>query len=188
MRLILQSQTYQRTSAPLAENAADFKFHSHHYPRRIMAETLLDACSEVTGSPTQFAKYPPGWRSMQLPDANIDSYFLKSFGRADRITTCDCERTDEPSMAQAMNIANGDTVNKKLESKANVLDQFLAKHWPDDKIIEHAYLSALSRYPSAGEKQKIAAVLMGANDIDRRKLLEDLYWGLLSSNEFLFDH
>jgi len=188
MRLILQSQTYQRSSKPLAGNAADAKFHSHHYPRRIMAETLLDAASEVTASPTRFGKYPTGWRSMQLPDSNVDSYFLQSFGRADRILTCDCERTAEPSIAQAMNIANGDTVNQKLESKKNILNQDLAKHWSNDQIVEEAYLASLSRYPTPGEKLQIAAVLKDAKETDRRELLEDLYWGLLSSNEFLFDH
>ncbi len=143
MRLILQSQTYQRSSAPLAGNTTDAKFYSHHYPRRIMAEVLLDAFSQVTESPTPFAKYPAGWRAMQLPDSNIDSYFLRSFGRAERVLTCECERTDDPSMAQAMHIANGDTVNQKLEAKANVIDRLIAANASDEQVIDGAYLAAL---------------------------------------------
>lgn len=188
MRLILQSQAYQRSSQPLPGNVADTKFYSHHYARRLMAEALLDAMSQVTGKPTTFGAYPAGWRAMQLPDSNIDSYFLKSFGRADRVQTCDCERTADPSMAQAMNIANGDTMNQKLEARDNVIDKLMAGHTDDQKIIEDAYLTALSRHPTEKEKGEILAVLKGSEGADRRKAMEDFYWGLLSSNEFLFDH
>ena len=188
MKLILQSQTYQRSSQTLAGNAADTKFYSHHYPRRIMAEVLLDATSQVTQAQTSFPNYPEGWRAVQLPDSNVDSYFLKSFGRPERVLTCECERTAEPSMAQAMHIANGDTVNQKLAAKGNVIDKLVAAHASDEQIIEDAYLAALSRYPTDKEKRQIRDVLQDATGADRRKLLEDFYWGLLSSNEFLFDH
>jgi hypothetical protein len=188
MRLILQSQAYQRSSQPLPGNVADSKFYSHHYPRRLMAEALLDAMSQVTGSPSKFGAYPAGWRALQLPDSNVDSYFLKSFGRADRVQTCDCERTAEPSMAQAMNIANGDVMNHKLEAQGNVIDKLMSGRVSDAKIVDDAYLAALSRYPSENEKAGILAVLKGSDGADRRKALEDFYWGLLSSNEFLFDH
>lgn len=188
MKLILRCQTYQRSSQALPGNSADTKFYSHHYPRRIMAEALLDATSQVMRSPTSFPNYPNGWRAVQLPDSNVDSYFLKSFGRPERALTCECERTADPSMAQAMHIANGDTINQKLQAKGNVIEQFLADKTPQDKIVDEAYLSALSRYPTEKEKQQILDVLKDANDADKHKLLEDLYWGLLSSNEFLFDH
>ena len=188
MRLILQSQAYQRSSLPLPGNLADAKFYSHHFSRRLMAEALLDAMSQVTGSPSKFGAYPAGWRAMQLPDSNVDSYFLKSFGRADRVQTCDCERTAEPSMAQAMNIANGDTMNHKLEAQGNVIDSLMSEHVSDAKIVDDGYLAALSRYPTAKEKGAILAVLQQSDGADRRKAIEDFYWGLLSSNEFLFDH
>src|SRR4029079_4586615 len=83
MRLILQSQTYQRSSTPAAGSEKDTRFYSHYYPRRLMAEGLLDAFSQVTGAPTAFKDMPTAWRALQLPDSNIDSYFLESFGRAD---------------------------------------------------------------------------------------------------------
>src|SRR5205823_195106 len=60
MRQILQSQTYQRSSAPLAGNAADKRFYSHYYPKRLMAEVALDAASQVSGVATTFAKVPAG--------------------------------------------------------------------------------------------------------------------------------
>jgi hypothetical protein len=200
MRAILQSETYQRSSVALPENAADARFYSRYYPRRLMAEVMLDSISQVTGVATEFAtdlrnanrglgaKYPVGFRAQQLPDSRVDSYFLKSFGRAAREATCECERTSEPSMAQALHLANGDTINQKLTQKGNRLDQLLMEKAPQEKIVEEAYLSALSRYPTPAEKEKITKVLAAAQDAEQRLLMEDVYWSVMSSKEFLFNH
>jgi hypothetical protein len=187
MREILNSNAYQRSSVPLPENAADTRFYARYYPRRIMAEVLLDGWSQITGAPSKFPGYPETWRAMQLPDSNVASYFLKSFGRPDRLITCDCERTAEPSMAQALHISNGDTLNKKLEAKDNAIARALAAKIPTDKIVEDLYLAALGRYPNPAEKEKIAATLAGLDAKDLRPALEDVYWAVLSSKEFLFN-
>ena len=200
MRAILQSETYQRSSAPLPENTADTRFYSRYYPRRLMAEVLLDAYAQVTGVPTEFQtdlrnenrglgeKYPPGFRALQLPDTKIASYFLKTFGRPDREKTCECERTAEPNIAQVLHIANGDTINEKLAAKNNRISQLLAGKTSPGKIVEDAYLSALSRYPTEVEREKFRNVLSGTEETELRPLIEDTYWAVLSSREFLFNH
>jgi len=188
MRAILQSETYQRTSRPLPQNVGDTRFYSRYYPRRLMAEVLLDTVSQVTDSPTQFKGYPEGWRAIQLPDSNVESYFLKSFGRPDREKTCECERTAEPSVTQVLHISNGDTLNKKLTAKGNRVEKFLAEKTPPEKIVEELYLSALSRYPTDAEKAKLLKALSDADEKERRQVLEDIYWAVLSSREFLFSH
>jgi hypothetical protein len=188
MRVILQSATYQRSSEPIKGNQQDRRFYSRYYPKRLMAEVMLDAVSQVTASPTEFAGYPKGWRSLQLPDSSVSSYFLSAFGRPDREVTCDCERTAEPSMVQVLHISNGSTLNGKLEAKGNCIDQWLDSGAPPEKIVEQAYLAALSRKPSEKEVHAIVTVLAEAKDEDRRSLLEDMLWGILSSKEFLFNH
>ncbi|MGE3405256.1 MAG: DUF1549 domain-containing protein [Pirellulales bacterium] len=188
MRTILQSAAYQRSSQPLPENQADSRYYARYYPRRLMAEVLLDAVSQVSGAPTRFPGYPAEWRAMQLPDANISSYFLKTFGRPDRVITCECERTAEPSMVQVLHISNGDTINLKLEAAGNRIDQMLQAGTPDDKIIEELYLSALSRLPTASEQADVQRTLAESGEANKRILLEDVYWGVLSSREFLFNH
>ncbi len=188
MRTILQSETYQRTSHALPENVGDTRFYSRYYPRRLMAEVLLDTVSQVTGSPTQFKGYPEGWRAIQLPDSNVDSYFLKSFGRPDREKTCECERTAEPSVTQVLHISNGDTLNKKLTSKGNRLEKLLAEKVAPEKMIEEIYLSGLSRYPTTSEKTKLMKAIEEAGEKESRQVLEDIYWAVLSSREFLFSH
>jgi len=188
MRLVLQSETYQRSSHALPENTGDTRFYSRYYPRRLMAEVLLDTLSQATGAPTQFKGYPEGWRAIQLPDSNVDSYFLKSFGRPDREKTCACERTAEPSVTQVLHISNGDTVNKKLTAKGNRLDKLLAEKTPPEKIVEEIYLSALCRFPTTAEKAKMIKTFEGAEEKEQRQVLEDIYWAVLSSREFLFNH
>lgn len=188
MRLIVQSATYQRSSVPLPENAEDKRFYSHYYPRRLMAEVLLDAFSQATGVPTKFPNYPEGWRAMQLPDSNVSSYFLKSFGRPERAKTCECERTEEPSMAQVLHIANGDTLNQKLAAKGNRIDRLLQSGTSPEEIIEDAYLTAFSRQPTEREMERLTALLTQAKADELRTVVEDLYWAILSSKEFLFNH
>ena len=188
MRTILQSVTYQRSSKPLPSNAQDARFYSRYYPRRLKAEVLLDAFSQVTGAPTSFRGYPEGWRAMQLPDSNVNSYFLRSFGRPNRIQTCECERTAEPSVAQVLHIANGDTLNGKLEAKNNYLKTVTEGEMSESKLVEDAYLRALARFPSDRERGKLAAVLSSVAEGEKRAAIEDLYWSILSTKEFLFNH
>lgn len=200
MRVILQSQTYQRSSIATAANSTDTRFLSHYYPKRLMAEVMLDAVSQVTAAPTLFEtnrrnankkngeSYPMGYRAVQLPDTNTTNYFLNTFGRPDRVQTCDCERTNEPSMAQALHIANGDTLNQKLSQKNNRVDQLLASGKPEADIIDEVYLLALSRFPTAKEKTGMVSALTSAPPAERRQVLEDIFWGVMSARDFVFNH
>ncbi len=200
MRAILQSEAYQRSSVALPENKDDSRYYARFYPRRLKAEVLLDAFSAATAVPTGFRidarnanrglgkMYPEGFRALQLPDSNVASYFLKSFGRPERVSTCECERTSEPSMAQALHIANGETLNDKLAKKGNRIDLLLAKKLPNDQLVEETYLLTLNRMPTATEKSTMAKALATAPESDRRAAVEDMFWSLLSSREFLFNH
>jgi len=188
MRLILQSESYQRTSETSAGNETDRRFYSHYYPNRLNAEVMLDGLSQVTGAPTVFKDYGAGTRAIQLPDTKVESYFLKTFGRPDRIITCECERTNQPSMAQVLQISNGDTLNMKLQAKGNRIDQMLAQKKSDGEIVDDVYLSALSRRPTSSEKEKLVGMLRAAKPSEKREVLEDVYWGVLSSKGFMFNH
>ncbi|MDB5387234.1 MAG: hypothetical protein JWM11_2880, partial [Planctomycetaceae bacterium] len=201
MRVILQSKTYQRSSIALPENKDEKRFYSRYYPKRMMAEVLLDAISQVSDVPTDFTEigfpgndkaktdaYPKGTRAIQLHDSAVASYFLKAFGRNSREITCECERSEEPSMVQVLHISNGDTINQKLKVKDNRLGKLLTASQTDDQIVEEVFLQALSRFPTAEEKTRIQAVLAESPGTDRREVLEDVIWGIMSSREFLFNH
>lgn len=188
MRAILESEAYQRTSTPLTENAADTRFYSRYYPRRLMAEVLLDALSHASGAATKFKGFPEGWRALQLPDSNVDSYFLKAFGRPEREKTCACERTAEPSVTQVLHISNGDTLNQKLSAKDNRIGKLLKDKAAPEKIMEELYLNALARFPKAEEKETFLKEFDAAKPEELRAVIEDAFWAVLSSKEFLFNH
>lgn len=188
MRLILQSATYQRSSRPVPENVADRRYYSRYYPKRLMAEVMLDAFSQVTAARTEFAGYPAEWKALQLPDAAVSSYFLKTFGRPERVITCECERTAEPSMVQVLHISNGESLNNKLQAAGNRIEQQLAAGASDEQILDELYLSALARLPTDSERAELATQLRETPPEERRQAIEDLYWSVLSSKEFLFNH
>jgi hypothetical protein len=201
MRTILLSASYARSSEALPENNEETRFYSRYYPRRLMAEVLLDAISQVTDVPTDFTKiafpgadirdtkfYQPGTRAIQLYDSAVVSYFLKSFGRNTREITCECQRSDEPSMVQVLHISNGDTLNHKLAQKDNWLGGALAESDDDEKIIRAAYARTLARQPTLDELRRLLDAFGKYEPQQRRKLFEDLLWGQISSREFLFNH
>jgi hypothetical protein len=200
MRAILQSETYQRSSVALKENAADKRFYSHYYPRRLSAEVLLDTYSQATDVATEFRvdlrnenrglgdKFPLGFRATQLPDTRVFSYFLKTFGRPDREKTCECERASEPSVAQVLHIMNGDTLGQKLAEKNSRVTRWMKDAAPPEKVVDEMFLLSLSRYPSELEKAKLVTAISTVDEKDKRAALEDAFWAVLSSREFLFNH
>ena len=202
MRVILNSETYQRSSNTTELNKEDKKYFSHYYPRRLMAEVIHDAMVSVSTVPTTFNKvsflggdkrdtkfYGKGTRAIQLFDSSVDNNFLKTFGRNQRRITCECERSDEPSVTQVLNLNNGDTLNAKLAEKGSVVDQLLESHQEDyAAMVRVAYLRCLSRYPSEQELVSLVKELTDSTVDERRTVAEDLLWSLITSREFLFNH
>jgi len=196
-RTIMNSAVYARSSAPPPGPDVDPKFLASYPARRLPAEVLLDALARVTGVPTPFKGYPAGWRSLQLPDSKVENAFLASFGRPIRESTCSCERSSEPSVSQALHLANGATINEKLRSDSGEVARLIAAGRSDDAIVEHLSLAAHGRRPSDAERARLVGVLAGsvagltdpaAAALARRQAVEDLFWAALSGNEFMFNH
>jgi len=188
MRLILTSETYQRSSTTVAENASDERYYARFYPRRLKAEVLLDAMADVTGAPTAFKDYPAGTRALQVRDTSLASYFLDTFGRPERILTCSCERSDEPSMTQVLHLANGTTLLEKLEAKEGRIANWVAHKSSAEQVANELFLTAFSRVPSEQERQTVMDLLSATPPEELRAVYEDLLWSVITSREFLFQH
>jgi hypothetical protein len=187
LRTVMNSHTYQRSARTNAFNAEDDLYCSHARTRMLSAEQLLDAICTVTGVPEKFAGVPPGSRATQLPEPPTDNYFLKVFGQPQRQMACECERSNESNLAQALQMINGPTVHNKLRDDAGRIKQLLDAGKSDEEIIRELYLSAVSREPTSDE---LAAALghVSAASENRRWALEDIGWAVLNTKEFLFQH
>lgn len=188
LRTIMNSRAYQLSSAVTPGNAADGP--NVHYTRytvkRLTAEQLADALDFATGTREKYVGLPLGTRAIQLPDTKVRSFLLDVFGRPARQITCECERTMQPNIAQALHLLNGDFLNKKLEAPSGRIDGLFAAKKPDAEIIEELYLVTLCRLPRQAELAKGKEYL--ANAPSPKEGAQDLLWVLLNSREFLFNH
>jgi hypothetical protein len=185
VRDICTSRTYQLSTATNETNAGDVRNFSHATLRRIRAEVLLDAVSRVTDTKDKFPGLPLGARAVQVADGSTSTYFLTSFGRATRETACSCEVVTEPNLSQALHLLNGDTVNSKIQ-QGKLVERRLAEGRTPPQIVEELYVRCLGRRPTEAETAAINGLL--AEQKEPRVALEDLFWALLNSREFLFNH
>ena len=185
VREICNSHTYQRSTQRNETNQLDEKNFAHANLRRIKAENLLDVISEATDTRDKFPGLPLGARAVQIADGAVSTYFLTTFGRATRETVCSCEVKMEPTLSQALHLLNGDTVNSKI-NQGGVIKKLLAeKKFPEERIVE-LYVRTLTRMPTKAEVDQLVNVLNTAPNAEQGLL--DIYWALLNSREFLFNH
>jgi hypothetical protein len=191
VREICTSQTYQRSTRPNETNAEDERNFSKASLRRIRAEVLLDVVTAATGTQNKFKGLPLGARAVQIADGNTTTYFLTTFGRATRATACSCEVKMEPNLSQALHLLNGDTIQQKIR-QGGVVKEMLDKGMPPEQVIEELYLRTLTRKPTAQEVQRLMEIInadpASQKPAGLRETLEDGFWAILNSREFVFNH
>ena len=185
VRDICNSRTYQRTTQRNPSNAGDERNFAHAMVRRIKAENLLDTISAVTDTKDKFEGLPVGARAVQIADGTRSTYFLKTFGRATRETPCSCEVKMEPTLSQALHLLNGGTVNDKIKQGGLIPKLMATKKLPEERITE-LYIRTLTRKPAKDELAKLVPLLSQSKD--QPQAIEDIFWALLNSREFLFNH
>lgn len=188
VRDICLSRTYQLSTATNETNESDHSNFAHAELRRLRAEVMLDCVSQVTETQNKFRGLPTGARAVQIADGNTSSYFLTTFGRAKRESVCSCEVKMEPNLSQALHMINGDTSNSKIRQ-----GQFVAKCIQQKMdvpgIIEDMYIRCFTRKPSPEETARLLAIVNEQKDQKaQQEVLEDIFWSLLNSREFLFNH
>ena len=185
VRDICTSRTYQLSPIPNDTNADDERNFSHAEIRRIRAEVLLDCISQVTQTQDKFPGLPRGARAVDIADGNTSTYFLTTFGRASRGSVCSCEVKIDPNLSQALHLLNGSTVQNKLE-RGGVIKKLLKDGMSKDAIIRELYERCYSRPPTPDELTKLDGFFTPASQ--PQQVLNDVFWALLNSKEFVFNH
>lgn len=189
IRLIANSDSYQLQSMPQAGEE-----YAHVSARRLTAEQLLDAQSVSLHAKLEFNGHPQGLRAMQLPGVrkvrkrekapSPADRFLTTFGKPDRLMTCECERSDGTTLSQALFMVNGACIDDLLTQEDNLLGSLLRDQRSLDEIIVELYWSALSREPTEPERNRSHSIIARAKS--KREGLEDVAWALLNAKEFVF--
>ncbi len=185
VRDICLSKSYQRSTQRNESNGSDELNFAHQTIRRIKAESMLDIIGQVTTTKEKFAGLPLGSRAVQIANGQTSTYFLTTFGRATRETACSCEVKMEPTLSQALHLMNGDVVNTKIQ-QGGVIKSLQDKQLTPPQIVEQLYITCLTRKPTETEVTALAPLFAEGSDANRS--LDDVFWALMNSREFLFNH
>ncbi|MDB5387867.1 MAG: hypothetical protein JWM11_3513 [Planctomycetaceae bacterium] len=193
VRDICNSRVYQLSISPNASNARDTRQFSHARLRRLRSDILLDSIVAVTDSPRNFDGFPAGTKAVEYyprssggtEGPNFGDAFFATFGRSSRATICACETKREPTLSQALHLVAGDTLRDRLASGGVVQKLVETKATPEE-IIDGLFIRVLSRHPTTGELTATRALVGEA--IKDQAAYEDIFWSLLNSTEFGFNH
>ena len=182
---IVLSNSYQLSTQTNSSNESDTKNFSHSSIRRIKAETFLDFISQVTETKNKFPGLPLGARAVQIADGQVSNYFLTTFGRATRESVCSCEVKLDPTLSQSLHLLNGDATTQRI-TQGNLIGKLLKEKKTPEEILDEIYVRCLSRMPSADEKTKVLALVNAEKD--KKQVLEDAFWAVLNTREYMFNH
>ncbi|QDT26359.1 hypothetical protein Enr10x_16600 [Gimesia panareensis] len=190
IREITNSYAYRLSANPNKTNAEDSQCFARYYPKRLSAEVLLDGISQVLDVPTVFpggpGQFPEGTRAVNLPDENVRFNFLDVFGRPARTSACECERTVDPALSQALELVNSKEIQRKLTDKNGYIEQLASNQKTHSDNVREIFVRTLSRPPRTSEVE--TAVKYLNSEKNRHEAYRSLVWALLATNEFMMNH
>lgn len=190
IREITNSYAYRLSANPNETNAEDSQCFARYYPKRLSAEVLLDGISQVLDVPTVFpggpGVFPEGMRAVNLPDENVRFNFLDVFGRPARTSACECERTVDPALSQALELVNSKEIQRKLTDKNGYIELLASNQKTHSDNVREIFVRTLSRPPRTSEVE--TAVKYLNSEKNRHEAYRSLVWALLATNEFMMNH
>ena len=183
---IVTSNAYGASSATVPGNEADDRLFSHQSPRPLTSHQMADALAQATDVVNRFRDKPSGTRAIEIVDPSTPSAILEAFGRCNRINGCAAVDTPALSLRQSLLVIGGDVIEAKVAHSQGYLANLLELAPAPDEVVENLYLRALCRPPTPEELSHWSAELAAAPAL--RAAAEDLFWALLNSREFAFNH
>lgn len=185
IREICNSRTYQTATRRNESNRLDEKEFSHQKIRRLRAEVLLDCICQVTETTERLPGLPKGSRAVQVADGQAAHYFLTTFGRSNRSSPCTCETKTAPTLSQALHLLNSETTGGKIRD-GGLISNWLRTGLQPVEVAQRITIRCLSREPTDEERKQLETTI--ASGVEPESALEDFFWAVLNSNEFIFNH
>jgi hypothetical protein len=193
-RLILNSNTYQRSSITNKTNVDDEKLFSHYFIRRLTAEQLIDAICDITDvaetyssrAPEPYTFLPKDTRAVQIEDGTVSTSVLEMFGRPSRDISYESDRNNNLTMKQILFLLNSTQITDKIKNSKK-LKALSDKLTSKEKLIEEIYILVINRFPTKTELNTVLTYY-SENKKDNFQPTCDLVWALINSKEFLFNH
>jgi hypothetical protein len=184
VRDICTSAAYQRATRENDSNALDERNFAKATIRRIRSEVLLDCITQATETQDKYRGLPLGARAVEIADGKTTSYFLTTFGRADREEICAREQVG-PTLSQALHLLNGETIESKI-AQGGVVQKLMKANMTPREIATDLYLRTFSRNPTEQELRKLEE-FWGVTE-EQPKVYTDIFWALMNAKEFMFNH
>ncbi len=185
-RALCNSETYQRTSKPVAGNAdADPSLFTRAAVRVMTPEQEFDSLFQVLApgkDPRTFK--PAGFNKANMPKA---AKFQNASPRAQFVVFFEGEDATDPTeyqdgIPQALRLMNAPGLNNTI-----VLNGLLRSGKSQDQIIDQLYLATLSRRPTAKEQEQMGKYI-AQHKSEPREGYADLLWVLMNCSEFVMNH
>ena len=184
VRDICTSAAYQRATRVNDSNALDDRNFAKATIRRMRSEVMLDCITQITETKDKYKGLPLGARSVEIADGRTTSYFLTTFGRADREAICAREQVG-PTLSQALHMLNGDTVEGKIAA-GGVVQKLMKANMTPREVAAELYLRCFGRSPTEQELVKLEEH-WGVTE-EQPKVYTDIFWALMNAKEFMFNH
>lgn len=186
IRWICNTEAYNLTSRYNSKNtkdnpsAGESPLFSHLYIKSMSGEQLYDSLIIATNA----HKAGSGsWEAAERQRQQWLQQFVLAFGTDEN----DEATTFDGTIPQALMMMNGELVSKALEgAKGSTLNTILSEKAKDVEHVKMLYECTLNRQPSSKEIGAARKALSGAKN--RNEAFQDLFWALLNSNEFIFNH
>lgn len=190
-RAILNSRTYQLSSATNDSNKLDRNNYSHSYVRPLMAEVTVDMLNTALGADEKWGpELPAGARAIEIGSSRVANgqvaYAFRIFGRPPRTTACDCERGMEPGLVQKLYMLADPVLVQKLSAPQGRLKSVLNTHKDEAPAVEELFLATLARFPTDKEKARFEEYRK--TNSNREAAFGDLLWALINTTEFAYNH
>ena len=188
-RLILKSETYQRSTAHTSGTRESAKYYASTSIRPLPAETMVQVLDQALG---HAARWKDESQSGSVWDIGADrpknerlAYLLDLFGRATRSSICDCDRSLEPTLRQTLHLMSDAKWLQEVRD-SSLLKELTTNSQPTEEALTQLFLRTLSRLPTSAERATFLEALESSKD--PTVTWTDAIWAILNSQAFRTNH